>query len=333
MKAQVFISHASEESAKASYICQYLESLGFSCWMAPRNIRPGRNYATQIVKAIQKASVFVLLVSKSSSESENVNNELELAARSKILMIPFMIETLELTNEFLYFLGRKQWIDATESMDKALKELANSLGETLDMPAPVAVEDPPTKQDVITAPAVEETIEARDVDGLIKPMTVIRRFQTYGGEKEYMLYSSGKSDHLKRIQFAEISESEGMVTILNVMVGNPYKLAEEVIDQEIERLSLELNDDSDDALDQGEFITMEDEDGVLREFEILHYFTLESNGKDYLVYSREEEAHDGDIIVYTSEVVEKGDEVELVGIEDEKIMEEIEQILLEIAES
>ena len=86
-------------------------------------------------------------------------------------------------------------------------------------------------------------------------------------------------------------------------------------------------------MEEKEMIKITDEHGVEKDMEILHYFTLESNGKDYIVYTEGKEDSAGDVIVYTSEVLEQEDGIELVGIEDEKVLEEVTKILTDIAQS
>jgi uncharacterized protein YrzB (UPF0473 family) len=85
-------------------------------------------------------------------------------------------------------------------------------------------------------------------------------------------------------------------------------------------------------MEEKEFIKITNEDGTEVEVEILNYFTLESNQKDYLVYTEGKQDETGDIIVYTSEVVEKGEEIELKGIEDENVLKEITDVLTEIVQ-
>lgn len=79
-----------------------------------------------------------------------------------------------------------------------------------------------------------------------------------------------------------------------------------------------------------EFIKIFDENGVEKEVEVLHYFTLESNNLDYIVYTDNVEDADGNILVYTSEVVENEDKVELKGIEDQDVLKEVTELLTEL---
>src|ERR1035441_1992800 len=62
----VFLSYASHDADTANSICQFLESHGLSCWVAPRDVRPGTEYADAIVAAINEAKAVVLLLSGSA---------------------------------------------------------------------------------------------------------------------------------------------------------------------------------------------------------------------------------------------------------------------------
>lgn len=128
MADKVFISYSSEESNIAKQVCEYLENRGVLCWIAPRDIKPGGNYATQIVHAIRNCSVLVLLASEHTNISAHVSNEVSLAFDSKKVIIPFKIEDIVFSDEYLYFLGRKHWIEAHKNMGLGLEQLMTTIG-------------------------------------------------------------------------------------------------------------------------------------------------------------------------------------------------------------
>ncbi len=74
-----------------------------------------------------------------------------------------------------------------------------------------------------------------------------------------------------------------------------------------------------------------DENGKDKEVEVVASFKLKSNNKDYIVYTENEEDNNGNVIIYTSEVVEKGGSFEFVNIEDKKIIEEVAEVLKSMA--
>lgn len=147
--ARIFISYSSKEMEVAGQVCDFLEKNGISCWIAPRNINPGDNYATQIVHAIRSCSVLVLLASESTNASGHVSNEVSLAFDNKKTIIPFKIEDITFSDEYLYFLGRKHWIEAHRDMRAGLEQLLSTIKKLGILPG--------TKSPDITAAMKPET--------------------------------------------------------------------------------------------------------------------------------------------------------------------------------
>lgn len=77
-------------------------------------------------------------------------------------------------------------------------------------------------------------------------------------------------------------------------------------------------------------IKITDENGIENEMEVIHYFTLESNKKDYVVYTNNEEDEQGNVLVYASECFETDDSVEFIAITDENILSEVTNVMMEL---
>lgn len=85
-------------------------------------------------------------------------------------------------------------------------------------------------------------------------------------------------------------------------------------------------------MDQKEMIKIIDETGVEKEVEVVAYFTLKTNGKDYLIYTENKTDASGNVEVYTSEVVSKEDgTVSLASVDDDAVWVEIKKVMLDIA--
>jgi hypothetical protein len=56
----VFVSYASQDAVVANSIVENLEQHGCKCWIAPRDVKPGAQYADAIVRAINEARALVL---------------------------------------------------------------------------------------------------------------------------------------------------------------------------------------------------------------------------------------------------------------------------------
>lgn len=63
MAYDVFISYSSKNPEVAQAICHTLEEHSIRCWMAPRNIPPGRDYGDMIDEAIVRCKVFLFVYS------------------------------------------------------------------------------------------------------------------------------------------------------------------------------------------------------------------------------------------------------------------------------
>ena len=85
-------------------------------------------------------------------------------------------------------------------------------------------------------------------------------------------------------------------------------------------------------MENKEMIKIIDELGAEKEVEVVSYFSLKSNGKDYLIYTENKVDASGNVEVYTSEVVNNADgSIELKGIDNDSVWSEIKKVMLDIA--
>lgn len=92
-------------------LVQNLETFDLSCWIAPRDIRPGQIWANSIMEGIASADALVVLCSEHVLESDQVLREVERAAARHIPIVPARLSNLKLVGAFEYFLSHAQWID------------------------------------------------------------------------------------------------------------------------------------------------------------------------------------------------------------------------------
>lgn len=110
-KSQAFISHASEDVTTAIELSEAMEESGVSCWMAPRDIPPGGKYDEEIVDAIEKSFIIVVLISDNSNNSPHVKRELEIASSAEKEIIPIRIQDVEIGKKIRYFVSGYQILD------------------------------------------------------------------------------------------------------------------------------------------------------------------------------------------------------------------------------
>ena len=120
----LFISYSSKNQKEADRLCQALELVDVTCWIASRDIPAGSDYAREIPGAIDRADAVVILVSRESQTSEHVVNELALAAQAKKPMVPYRLDDAPLVEDhFRYHLTARNWVDGTGNRYEALWEL------------------------------------------------------------------------------------------------------------------------------------------------------------------------------------------------------------------
>jgi TolB-like protein/Tfp pilus assembly protein PilF len=114
----------------ANAICRSLESQGIPCWIAPRDVKPGAQYADAIVRAINESKAAVLVMSRSAVASSHVGREIERAASKRKPIIPFRLDTAALNPELEYFLSNSQWIEVPKlGMPAALARLREAVSQ------------------------------------------------------------------------------------------------------------------------------------------------------------------------------------------------------------
>ena len=85
-------------------------------------------------------------------------------------------------------------------------------------------------------------------------------------------------------------------------------------------------------MSEKEIIKVIDETGTAKEVEVVAYFTLKTNNKDYLIYTENKTDASGNVEVNTSEVHTKEDgTVELLGVDDDAVWVEVKKVMLDIA--
>jgi TolB-like protein len=123
-----FVSYASADRGAAQALTAYLEQRGLSCWIAPRDVPAGAQYADAIVRGINEARALVLLLSSESISSSHVGKEVERASSKKKQIIAVRLDAAPLTPALEYFLSESQWVDvAADGRDTGFAKLAGAL--------------------------------------------------------------------------------------------------------------------------------------------------------------------------------------------------------------
>lgn len=137
----VFISYSSKDSAITETIRDFLEAKGIGCWMAPGSIPNGSNYTREIPKAIRECRVFVLILSDNAQKSIFVPKELDLAVKHEKKIMPFVLENVQLSDEFDFLLTQVQYSNTHREKAKAMQILADDIHTFLGTKRQEIIED------------------------------------------------------------------------------------------------------------------------------------------------------------------------------------------------
>lgn len=144
MAHDIFISHSTKDKIVADAVCAMLEQHGIRCWIAPRDITPGKEWGEAIIDAIAGSRVMILIFSSSANGSPQIRREVERAINKEVVVVPLRIENVAPTKSLEYFIGSVHWLDALTQpfemhLEKLVRVVEGALGGTIDelsMPGP-----------------------------------------------------------------------------------------------------------------------------------------------------------------------------------------------------
>jgi len=124
----VFISYAQEDKLIADAVCAKLESLNIRCWIAPRDVSPGKNFPEAIIDGIEGGRMMIVIFSSHANNSPHVLRELTNAVNKGRIIIPFRIEDIVPSKSMEYLISVPHWLDAvTPPLEKHIETLAKTI--------------------------------------------------------------------------------------------------------------------------------------------------------------------------------------------------------------
>ena len=116
----VFLSHASADKPAVERLCRLLEERGVSCWIAPRDVAPGSDYAESIIRGIEDTAATILFLSAQANASIHVKNEVERATSKRRRVIPVRLEEVRPIPALELHLASAHWLDAWQLTPEAI---------------------------------------------------------------------------------------------------------------------------------------------------------------------------------------------------------------------
>jgi len=124
MAHDVFISYSHEDKKVADAVCSIMEKKNIRCWMAPRDITPGKPFAEAIIDGIKGSKVFILVYSSNSNQSNQVIKEVDRAVHNGLAIIPLRLEDVPMSKQLEYYVSDVHWLDAlTPPLERHISKL------------------------------------------------------------------------------------------------------------------------------------------------------------------------------------------------------------------
>ena len=120
---RIFVSHASSDANYAQTVVSQVEGqTSRKCWVAPRDVRPGFDYRSEILESIKSCSHCIVLMSDAANSSDHVLREISLADQYSKRIVMVKINDVGLRSELEYLLHGRHWV-MWESVKNSLASL------------------------------------------------------------------------------------------------------------------------------------------------------------------------------------------------------------------
>jgi hypothetical protein len=106
MNFDVFISYPNQDRTTAEAACAALEADGIKCWIAPRDVAPGTEWAAAIIDALDRCRAMVLIFSSHTNQSRQIIARCSERWTMKSLSCPCVSKTFSRYSRWLTILDR-----------------------------------------------------------------------------------------------------------------------------------------------------------------------------------------------------------------------------------
>ncbi len=120
----IFVSYSSKDRPFALGLVKELKKLGANVWIDQLGIGLGENWDNAIEEALERSETFMLILSPTSVESPNVQDEVSIAINTQKKMVPILIKECKLPMRW----QRRQYADLANDPDKAINDILTFLG-------------------------------------------------------------------------------------------------------------------------------------------------------------------------------------------------------------
>ncbi len=146
--ASIFISYSRRDTRAVDLLAERLQAGGHKVWIDREGIDGGAQWRERIVSAIREADVFLLVLTASSVQSDNVRRELDIAQDCPARLLPVQYGPATIPDGWSYQLAGVQVIDMGTDREAGFARLFAALGQAAPAPQRPARPAPPATESV-----------------------------------------------------------------------------------------------------------------------------------------------------------------------------------------
>lgn len=136
MQGKIFISYSRKDKEAIKGYLNLFSANDLDVWIDQSGINASTEWAEQIVSAITDCDVFILFLSKTSVESENVRKEIGVATTLGKKVLPLKIEDVDIPPSMLYHLNSIHFLEVNSiSQEQLVSHVVKAIG--ISDPKPV----------------------------------------------------------------------------------------------------------------------------------------------------------------------------------------------------
>ena len=158
----IFFSYSRDDSEFVLNLAKSLRDAGAQIWLDQFDIAPGNHWDSTIEEALQKSGTLLVMLSKTSVESNNVMDEVSFALEEDKKVIPVLLEECDIP----FRLRRLQQADFRKDYQRGMSSLVQTLGFPEEIANKLnrarAVVNPTNEIQPVTDPPKKVEVEVRE---------------------------------------------------------------------------------------------------------------------------------------------------------------------------
>ena len=120
-----FVSYSSKNMEEVKELVDFIESTtGQKCWYCARDLdKSHSNWSAKLMEALSKCDKVILYLTNDATKSGEVENEITNASAKGMCIVPLIMQSFKIPENFNYFLRKYEWIPCFQLEEALYKDI------------------------------------------------------------------------------------------------------------------------------------------------------------------------------------------------------------------